>query len=150
MSESKKQLSEFEQLLESVTPTEAQGNPMQIMYLAGQQSKSDPVVSPKSNQLWQVATLVSSTVAACLLVTLFIPSTSELKPNSVASNVSEPLKLPVADDRSAVEKVPSLRLRQTNAFEIAQSRMPKSSIDMFGDFELEPIDSDRFKKEYFE
>jgi len=28
--------------------------------------------------------------------------------------------------------------------------MPKSSIDMFGDFELEPIDSDRFKKEYFE
>ena len=147
MSDSKKQLNEFEQLLESVSPADPQGSPMQIMYLAGQQSKASPS-SDSAVRIWKTATLFSSAAAACLCLILAIPDSTELKSTPMASVSQSPPSSPVRILSNPKTSTP--RSQRPSGIEIAQSQLPKSSIEMFGDFELEPIDPDRFVKERFQ
>lgn len=155
MSKPEQQLSEFEELLSSVAPTGPLGNAMQIMYLAGQQSKTRPTRNKIGN--WKAATFISSTIAAGLLVFLVATTTpEELEPVSVASqSIDSPEGAAINKASPKTTGFPSMPMAQRrpsrpSTFEIAQSRLPKNSIEMFGDFELKPVENLRLNKEHLE
>ena len=156
MSNSEKTMNEFERVLASVAPRETGGNPMQIMYLAGQQSAVQPAV----NRIWKFAALVSSTVAAGLLV--FVAANQSAQ-QPIVQSVSKPVTSGDVDVVRNIESQPSQVQRpprpassyrhtrtRFDPMQIAsaQSLRRPRSIDLFEDFELRPVKTNELKRRY--
>lgn len=153
MSETEQPITDFEQLLESVSPADPKGSPMQIMYLAGQQAATASNSLQPANRLWQLATLASSIVAAGMLifVSLLQPAfpldQSIVQTNAVEDTESIEI-IAVEQDLSFVQTRPlvvSLRSSQAvrniyDPIKLAQASLSRSSIDMFDDFEIKPTE----------
>ena len=160
MSDSEKSVDEFEQLLASVAPAQPSGSAMQIMYIAGQQSASDSRSthsrSQSANWVWKAATLISTSAAACLLFILSDRSTPEGLPTiaDMRQSTQEVIvaQTTVESPSKMAPKRPSEWLhrpqsRRIAMFDIAQRQPEPSSIDMFDDFKVKPLNQSQWVKE---
>ena len=150
MSDSKKEIDEFTQLLKSVEPALPKGSPLQIMYLAGQAAANREATPNSSVRLWQFTTLVSTAIAAMLLVMILGAQTPEaVQPSNVVSR--EPLQpgiqAPAERDQPEINLTRFPRRRFGVADQFASSRLPKSSVDLFDGFEIQPVSLRRFGRE---
>lgn len=150
-------MNEFERALASAVPAEPEGNPMQIMYLAGRQSASLSLKPQSENRVWKFTSLVSSAVAAGLLIFVVIsqPKQSPLAQSSAIDTASSSGDIAAreigADPRSQIPARSRSSLRPTpmsyDPMEIAQAPRPQNSINMFDNFELRDMEIHEWRKE---
>ena len=163
MSESNPKMNEFEKLLESVAPAEPTGNPMQIMFLAGQQSVASQAKKSGTVAFWQASTLVSTAVSAVLLfLVLGVASPQPVESQPMVSGLEARQEKEIAKSRqldsdktdgksvsvgptAEVQPIASwnrlerIHVHRRIPFELAMSRFPKSSVDLFKDFSIETV-----------
>ncbi len=158
MSNEEQSINHFERMLESVSAAEPKGNAMQIMYLAGQQSAQVPAKGTSSHRLWKWTTLLSSSIAAGLMILL---ASQDRTPDNIPGDVQVASNAPLESESKAS---PQLRIsdskltsqprkqksvdRLFDPLAIANASRNQRSIDLFDEFEIRPFKMDGSKREY--